>query len=665
MKKFSILLFIGIISLNIVPQSNINKNTDQLNILLNRTDDKEEILVWVFFNDKEENSQYFLQNPKKIISEKSLERRRKVLSNDKLIGNKDLPVNSKYINDVKLFGFKLKQKSRWFNSISGYATKYEIAKISQLPFVKKFDVVRKFRNDVKVEEKESNQLIKNFIRQPEGIHSINYGNSFTQLDQINVPAVQDLGYSGQGVTICVMDAGFNNLTHEAFSSMNIVAKWNFVDNTSDVSGHYHGTNTLSILGGYKEGQLIGPAYSADFILAVTEDDPGSETPVEEDNWIAAMEWADSIGVDVTSTSLGYLMFDAPYTSYTWEDLDGNTARITIAADYAVSLGIVVVNSAGNDGYNADHNTLGAPADGDSVLTIGGVDIDGNRISFSSVGPTADGRIKPDLMALGSGVYAATTSSSSSYSFVGGTSYSCPLAAGCAALLLSYNPSLTPIEIRDLFRQTASQSGSPDNLMGWGIINTYDALQLDLLPVELSLFTGKYSEGSVKLDWYTSTETNNYGFEIQKRYDNTSFEKIGFVHGFGTTANGNKYSFEDDDLQAYRIYYRLKQIDFNGEFEYSDVVMIENTALNDYHLYGNYPNPFNPSTTIKYSVPQHSTIKITLYNILGNEVKTLFDGEQDAGIHSLLLDAENLSSGVYFVNFSAGQYSKSIKISLIK
>ncbi len=203
------------------------------------------------------------------------------------------------------------------------------------------------------------------------MNSYNYGQSFTQLNQITVPAVHDLGYTGAGITICSMDAGFSNLAHEVFSTMNIIAMWDFVDNDPDVSGHSHGTATLSTIGGFKEGQLIGPAFGSDFILARTEDD-NSETPVEEDNWIAALEWADSIGVDVTTTSLTYLDYDPPFPSYTWEDMDGNTALITIAADFAVGLGIFVVNSASNSGYNPNHNTLGAPADGDSVITVGAV-----------------------------------------------------------------------------------------------------------------------------------------------------------------------------------------------------------------------------------------------------------------------------------------------------
>lgn len=664
--KISILLFIGIISLNFYAQSGNNKNTDQLNSLLKQSSDKVELLVWIFFNYKENPAVFKLENPEKFVSEKSLKRRSKVLPHDKLISNKDIPVNINYIKKVKTLGFRLKQKSRWFNGISGFATKQEIALISDLPFVKKIDVVKKFRKDYGAEIKDGSNLPKKTISpQPEGIHNLNYGSSLTQLDQINVPAVQDLGYNGQGVTVCVMDAGFDNLSHEAFDSLNIIAEWNFVDNSSDVSGHYHGTKTLSIIGGFKEGELIGPAFGSNYILAVTED-VSSETPVEEDNWIAAMEWADSIGVDVTSTSLGYLAFNAPYSSYTWEDMDGKTARITIAADHAASLGIIVVNSAGNEGYNSEHNTLDAPADGDSVFTIGAVTSSGIRWGFSSVGPTVDGRIKPDLMAMGSSVYAAGTSSLTSYGTVSGTSYSCPLAAGCAALLLSYQPSLAPMEVLNLFRQTASQSNSPDNLMGWGIINTYDALQLTpVVSVELTSFKVNYSNGSVYLQWFTSAEANNYGFEIQKRYDNTQFEKIGFVNGFGSTTEENNYSFTDNDLQSYRIYYRLKQIDFNGNFKFSDVVMIEDAVLNEFQLYRNYPNPFNPSTTIKYSLPRQSRIKISLYNILGNLVETLFDGEQTTGIHRLILNAKDLSSGVYFVSMEADHFNKSIKISLVK
>jgi len=664
--KFFIVLMSLMISLSMFAQTNFNKATSHLNEILNSSSNDEELLVWVFFVDKGENLSEYFSNPEAVVSEKSLLRRAKVLPANELISTMDLPVSHQYISSLESKGFKLKHESKWLNSVSGYATKSAVELISQLSSVKKLDIVHKFKTDYSIEGNEPiNQQIdkSNFTKQ--GDYVLNYGSSLTQVEQINVPAVHDLGYNGQGVTICSMDAGFDNLGHEVFASMNIIAKWDFVDNDPDVTtGGSHGTSTLSTIGGFKEGQLIGPAYGSDFILARTED-IYSETPVEEDNWIAALEWADSIGVDVTTTSLSYLIYDSPYQSYTWQDMDGNTALITIAADLAVKIGIVVVNSASNDGYNPDHNTLGAPADGDSVITSGAVTSSGTRSYFSSCGPTADGRIKPDLMTMGSNVYVARSSSSTSYGHSDGTSFSCPLLAGACALMLSVDPTLTPMEVLDLLRQTASQSNNPDNLMGWGIINTLDAIQLIPVPVELTLFSGSYYDGVVRLQWQTATETNNYGFEIQKRYQNTAFEKIGFVSGNGTTTDGIHYSFTDNDIQSGTIYYRLKQVDFNGKFEYSDEIMVEIPVLSDYQLFQNYPNPFNPSTLINYSVPKTSNVKILVYDIIGNKLETLFEGNQEAGLHKINFNAGNLPSGIYFVSMTADNFSKSIKITLVK
>jgi subtilisin family serine protease len=663
--KFFIILISILMSVSIFAQTNLSKGTAQLNDLLNASSDEDELLVWVFFNDKGENTANYFINPGSVVSEKSLKRRAKVLPPDELISNMDLPVNSEYIEKVVSLGFKVKQKSKWFNGVSGYITKSELGLISQLSTVKSLDVVDKFRADISVEEDAGNQPQSNSLNKQNGINSYDYGQSFTQMNQINVPAVHDMGYTGAGITICSMDAGFDNLAHEVFDSMSIIAMWDFVDNDPDPSQlGSHGTSTLSTIGGFKEGKLIGPAFDSDFILARTED-ISSETPVEEDNWIAALEWADSIGVDVTTTSLSYLEFDPPFQSYTWEDMDGNTMRITIAADLAVKLGIVVVNSASNEYSHPTHNTLWGPADGDSVITVGAVTSSGDRSIFSSVGPTVDGRIKPDLMAMGSGVYVARSSSPTSYGSSNGTSFSCPILAGAAALVLQVDPTLTPMEVLDLFRQTASQSNNPDRFMGWGIINTLATIQLIPVPVEITLFSGNYANGAVHLEWTTATETNNYGFEVQKRYDNTSYEKIGFVPGNGTTINGMQYSYEDNGLLAGRVYYRLKQLDFNGDFEYSNEIMVEVINLTDYQLFQNYPNPFNPSTSIKYSVPAQSKIKISLYDIIGNEVSTLFEGVQESGVHDINLTADNLPSGVYFVSMTAENFSKAIKITLMK
>lgn len=487
-------LFAGIM----FAQSSVEKFTPQLNTVVSNADQNEELLVWVFFSDKGDDTQDYLSKPNTVVSEKSLKRRAKVLSEDKLITLSDLPVNQNYIDQLSSSGFRLKQKSKWFNGVSGWATTSELTQFANMPFVKQLDIVYRFRKNNFEEEsaKDQPEELNQDLSKPQKTNSFNYGQSLTQLNIISVPQIHDLGYTGEGVLICMMDAGFDRwTTHQVFSTMNVIATWDFVNNDSDVENGSdmgdgsHGTSTLSLIGGFYEGQLIGPAFGADFILAKTEN-TDSETPIEEDNWIAALEWADGMGVDVTSTSLSYLDYDPPYPSYGWQDMDGNTARITIAADLAVGLGIFVVNSAGNAGYVAPpQNTLGAPADGDSVMAIGSVTSSGNRSNFSSVGPTADGRIKPDLMAMGSSNYVACNNSNSCYSSFGsGTSWSCPMVAGAAALLLQVDPSLTPMQLATLMKSTASRSNTPDNLYGWGIVNTYSALQTLLTDVNNSTET---------------------------------------------------------------------------------------------------------------------------------------------------------------------------------
>ena len=662
--KILILTFLCFGLISVFPQNPLEKITPKLQLKMQSDSQSDKYLVWIYFKDKGTDLDVYYSNPQSVVSQKSLDRRAKVLSESSIINFSDLPVNKNYIDELTAIGFEIKHKSKWFNAVSGYANQNLINEIAQNSFTKLIDIVGTYSNRINDIEFEQNENNNDNPSQPTGINSLDYGNSFTQLNQINVPAVHDSGFNGAGITICVMDAGFANLTHEAFQSMNIAAMYDFVAGTPTMGGHSHGTATLSLIGGFKQGQLIGPAYGATFLLARTENDPGSETPQEEDNWIAAMEWADSLGVDVTSTSLGYLTFDPPFTSYTWEDMDGNTARITIAADYAVSLGITVVNSAGNAGYDPTHNTLGAPADGDSVITVGAVTSSGSRASFSSVGPTVDGRIKPDLMAMGSNDYFASTSANQ-YSNGSGTSFSCPIVAGVCALILQKNPSLTPMEVLQLLRSTATQNNNPDNLYGWGIINALSAINLITVPVELTSFNAVYSDGKVNLVWITATETNNFGFEVERRNDYSVYESIGFVNGNGTSTNRVTYNFVDGNLSSNRYYYRLKQVDLDGSFEYSDEVEIEIDGLNDFQLYQNYPNPFNPSTKIKYFIPQNSFVKITLHDILGSEIRTLVSETVQPGTYEIKLDGSELSSGLYFVRLSSENIQRTLKISLIK
>jgi serine protease AprX len=437
----------------------------------------EAIACWIFFADKGTGNAK--SSPEHLVTERSLARRAKVIRSGPLVDDTDLPVEPLYVEEVAARVLVLRHRSRWFNAVSVLATSAQIRSVARLDVVAHIDLMGRFRRQEDLPPTSAPLLPLTKLST-----QINYGQSFSQLAQINVPLLHETGNYGQGVLVGVFDDGFRLLNHEAFTSLDIVGTYDFVDHKIGVAPNnpssafgWHGVNVLSNIAGYAPGELIGPAFGASYLLARTEND-SSETPIEEDNWIAAIEWADSLGVDVTSTSLGYLVYDAPYGGYTWENLDGNTTMITRAADMAVAKGIIVVNSAGNNGFNGTHNTLNAPADGDSVLTVGSVNADGTRSGFSSVGPTTSSppRIKPDVMALGAGVKTASATDPSAYIFPQGTSHACPLVAGVVALLLHARPSAPPMEIIDALRATASRSATPDNQYGWGIVDAVAALQ---------------------------------------------------------------------------------------------------------------------------------------------------------------------------------------------
>ena len=431
------------------------------------TEDSNKI-IWIYFKDKDSDTNHKLLKPTDLISERAVQRRLKVIRRDELISDKDLPVSEAYIEAISPYIKKIRAKSKWLNAISVEIDSANIAKIEAFEFVNNVTPVIKYKKNIPEEESIINSKSSNLKKISA---ELDYGNSATQLELINVPALHELGFHGEGVLICMLDDGFNLLNlHETFDSLDIVATRDFIHDDSTVDDSrlkategWHGTMTLSCIAGYTPGTLIGPAFKASFLLAKTEVDT-SETEVEEDYWVEGIEWAESQGADIASSSLGYIDW------YTQADMDGNTAVTTIAADIAVGLGLIVVSSAGNEGYSADHNTLIAPADGDNVIAVGAVTSEGVRSSFSSVGPSADGRIKPDVAAMGSGVLVASRYDSTGYSYSNGTSFSCPLTSGAIALLLNAYPQLTPEQVYDAITSTASQSSSPDNLLGYGIIN---------------------------------------------------------------------------------------------------------------------------------------------------------------------------------------------------
>jgi hypothetical protein len=294
---------------------------------------------------------------------------------------------------------------------------------------------------------------------------------------IHVDQLHDLGYTGDGMRIAVMDAGFRGVdTIDVLSHLwinnKIIDEYDFVRNQpNNFNTHStHGSSVLMCMAANSPGFYVGSAPDAEYLLIRTEDAP-TENIIEEYNWAAGAEFADSAGADVFNTSLGYTTFDNPDHDHTYDDLDGNTTVITIASDIAASKGILVINSAGNSGNNAWYY-IGAPADGDSVLAIGAVHGDEIITSFSSRGPSADGRIKPNVMAMGGGVPMPV--GNGKLTFINGTSFSSPILAGAAACLWQSQLGYTNMDIFNAIEQSAHLSQNPNNDYGYGIPNMYMA-----------------------------------------------------------------------------------------------------------------------------------------------------------------------------------------------
>lgn len=416
----------------------------------------------------------------------------------------DAPVAPSYVDALRRAGVEPLVTSRWLNAVSAEMTAEQVRVVDALPFVRGLRPVA--RGTASATAPVSPVFLPPM---PAARTALDYGPSARQLEQINAIAPLERGINGSGVLLGFLDAEFGGfgqtLRHPAFARLRdegrLLADSNFVGVPQTAFSAQHGQNVASVAVGFAEGQLIGPAYGATVITATTEN-TNSETNQEEDNLVRALEWMEALGVDVVNISLGYTEFDPGQRSYTYADLDGDKAVTTIAADRAAALGVVVVTSAGNEGGCASPAQcwyyIGTPADGDSVIAVGAVTPDGFRASFSSFGPTADGRTKPDVSAPGTQVVIAA--GTSGYGVSNGTSFASPLVAGVVAQILQVNPNLTPIEVRGLLRETASQSAQPDNALGWGIINADAAIQravaLDVAPVPRAYqFAGPYPNPS--------------------------------------------------------------------------------------------------------------------------------------------------------------------------
>ena len=417
--------------------------------------------AWIYFYDKAGSEMCH-------ISQKAIDRRAKsdVQSNHLWY---DLEVSQIYINDILELGITIENESRWLNAVSVVCKMSDIEKIAKLKSVKKIEPVIGYKKS-KIEY--ADDSLSNS-------RDFDYGNALAQIEQINVHELHNAGYTGEGVIILVIDTGFN-LTHNAMANINVIAQWDVINNDSETANEtsaeisnsqdHHGTAILSTIAANAPGEFMGVAFDAEFLLVKTED-VTQEVQQEEDDYVAGLEWGEALGADVVTSSLAYLDW------YTYEDMDGNTAVTTNAIDIASGLGLVCVNSAANEG-NATWYYIAAPADADSVISVGAVNLYGEIASWSSHGPTFDGRIKPEVCARGVSTWCINPNSTTQYIQLNGTSLSAPLVGGAVALIIQAQPDWSAMQVREATLMTASQSSNPDNSYGYGIMNAADAVEYE-------------------------------------------------------------------------------------------------------------------------------------------------------------------------------------------
>ncbi len=643
---------------------------------------------WVYFVDKGRTSDL------SHITRRALQRRSKVLPPGELVDLQDLPVAAGYIRAVRDAGGVPARESRWLNAASFFMTQDIVGRVSHFPFVLRVAPVAAFRSRREPVPRPAN------ARPPApSSMGVDYGESFTQISAIDVPPLHEIGVTGSGVLVGMLDSGFRWRVHEALRTRHVIAEHDFVfndDTTANQPGDdpgqdTHGTLTMSVLGGYKPGILVGPAFDAAFILGKTED-IRSETEVEEDNWAAGIEWMEAQGVDVVSSSLGYNAFDDG-SGYSWAngDFNGRTSVTAKAAARAGRLGVVVCDAMGNE-LNGDGvtGTMLTPADADSIVSVGAVTFDGVLAGFSSTGPTNDGRTKPDVSAPGVHVLCALVPDS--YGYQQGTSLATPLAAGSAALVLSARPELTPIQVRDALRATARPltenprfPSSPNNFTGWGLVDAFKAAlyfgpvfgSSPRVSVEDSgsvvtatvISSAGLLAGGVVLHYTAASDgasstvamtlDSSMFFPTSGRYRaRIPLQERGTLVQFSMQASdsaGNSYqSPPPSAATVWHLRYGIPGISKDPLIPRS------------FSLAQNFPNPFNSQTIIEYDLASAENVTIRVYDALGRQVAVFDQGYQQAGYsHTVAFDGRDLASGVYYYRLTTPAQSATRKMLLVR
>ncbi|PKK82450.1 MAG: hypothetical protein CVT49_13500 [candidate division Zixibacteria bacterium HGW-Zixibacteria-1] len=620
----------------------------------------ERIKVWVFFTDKEVFDQASLKKStaeaRDRFTDRAVARRAMRAPDGDRYDFYDVPVSENYIDALKSAGLEIKRISRWLNAVSAYGDRQTINEISQFPFVAEIrEVARGVRQPEPEVIPEEGNLVPGTKEIPADIPDSVvgwYGASFVQLNLVNVPAMHQLGYTGAGILIAIFDTGFK-LSHPAFDQLNLIDQYDFINDDGNVTDSLpeayqlsHGTAVLSVIGGRADSVMIGSAYDADYLLAKTEI-TSTEDTVEEDNWVAAAEWADSLGADVISSSVAY------FDWYTYSDLDGQTAKITIAAEVASSRGITVVNSAGNE-RNGSFFWITPPADGPSVIAVGAVSSAGIITSFSSSGPTYDGRIKPDVVAMGSEVYRALYTNDDYAGGASGTSYAAPITGGAVALLLQAHPDWTPADVKQALLESADRYENPDTLYGYGLYDTYKAVKLmsfePISPVLMAV--GDSLNLTISLTGYEETS----GVTVITA--DSLPETAEFTDNGDRTAT-LRYSGKKEDIGRRRLVFSA----VSGEAEASAVVSFTVTLEREVAA---GPNPFTDSLTIFVGAGSGEVEEISIFTANGEKVWDNFSDNYNKETGTVVWKGVNnsgtrVTSGVYLVYVRTEKLTEKFKV----
>lgn len=420
-------------------------------------------------------SAYKTSRPEEFLSEKSIQRRkRQGIKIDKT----DLPVSETYLRAISAAGVKILCTSKWNNTVLVQCTDTtKMDSVGRMPFVKG---VRRVAVYTSPEAKDTTDR-RALIVGDTVTSKYYYGQAQRQIEQLNGVALHDRGFRGEGMTIAIIDGGFYNADAiPMLDNVRILGTHDFVNPNSDIfAENSHGMMVLSCIGTNKPGQMVGTAPGASFWLLRSEDG-NTEQMVEEDYWAAAMEFADSVGADVVNSSLGYTKFDNSADDVEYREQDGLTRLISRTASMVASKGMILCNSAGNEGWGT-WKRLGCPADARDILTVGAVDRNGTNAVFSSLGYSADGRVKPDVVAMG--MFSTVLNIDGIISRANGTSFSSPILSGAVACLWQAFPKLNAYEIMDLVRRSADRADYPDNVFGYGIPDFGRAYRLGVTGTE--------------------------------------------------------------------------------------------------------------------------------------------------------------------------------------